>query len=93
MNRAASIFDSQMTIISAIFGGPFLSDVPTNMLSFLKVSARSMRLRCMETLMATMDDDEIREAAGEERRDDKKEMEKREKRRREKNRIDLHRRL
>ena len=84
---------SIITIISAIFCGPFLFDITTNMLSFLKVSARSMRLRCMETLMATMDDDEIREAAGEEIRDDKKEMEKREKRRREKNRIDLYRRL
>ena len=31
---------------------------------YVQVSARSMRLRCMETLMSTMDDDEVREAAG-----------------------------
>ena len=43
-----------------------------------------MRLRCMETLMSTMNDNEIREAAGEERREDLRTEEKRGKRGREK---------
>ena len=86
IDRAAKfiIIMSITTYISLIFYIFPIINEHLNILSGLKVSARSMRLRCMETLMSTMNDNEIREAAGEERREDIRTEEKRGKKWREK---------